>query len=92
MYFDGSILEQPIKPGFADQSAGLAILEWNATRGAYYKIQRSATAGFPQAEDLTDWTQAGETVDWALLPFPVSQQPAYFYRVLKTHDTPDQQP
>jgi len=83
-YFDGSITNGSFSAYLAPSLAGVVDLGWDATRGAYYKIQHaeSLTNTF---SDLSGWIWATETMEQEPVPVDSTSQ---FYRIIRSFDMP----
>ena len=83
-YFDGSITSDPIVTELLATGGGELQLEWNATRGAFYKVQSTQTLNGGNFIDAAEWTQATETTEALILPVPSPETPGVFYRIIRS--------
>ncbi len=82
-YFDGSIRNEEIEPVISLLNPANIKLQWNAIRGAYYKVQGSAGPSGSSYTDLTTWNWSGETRQ----SLELTLEPNRLYRILRSHKT-----
>jgi hypothetical protein len=85
-YFDGSIANIPFAVRFQPAPSGAFNLNWDATRGAYYKVQQADDLLTGIFTDLGDWIWAGETLETLQLPAPPTPSSQKFYRVIRAYN------
>ena len=84
-YFDGTILEEPVRIHFSLADPSLLQLDWEAIRGFLYKVQATPDPlGIPYT-DASEWMQAEETLE--SLQLPMSSGPREFFRIIRSHET-----
>ena len=79
-YFDGSIRDEPLDLEVGAIGESVLRINWNTTRGAYYKVQKSSSLMEGFTEDVSGWFQASETMYDIELP---SGTPDGFFRVIR---------
>lgn len=86
-YYDGSISNVPFVARLLSKEEAGVQLEWNATRGAWFRIQKFdfSDSGFT---DTGAWIQARETIETLPLPGLSLASPNRFFRVVRSHQTP----
>ena len=87
-YYDGSIVDIPFATRLFSTEAQDLKLEWNATRGAWYRIEQSDNLSSGVFTDVCGWVRAWETMETLHLDSQFIGWPSTFFRVVRSHQAP----